>query len=145
MRIIIQRVTQAKVEVDSQVTGVIAAGMLVFLGVGQGDDEAAADTLIEKMVLLRIFDDDQGKMNLSALDTKAEFLIVSQFTLYGDCSKGRRPSFDKAADPKSANQLYEYFIEQLKKKGLKVETGRFGAMMDVSLVNDGPVTFFLES
>jgi D-tyrosyl-tRNA(Tyr) deacylase len=115
------------------------------LGVAQEDTAVQADWLINKIVELRIFEDKAGKMNLSALEYKAEFLVVSQFTLYGSCDKGRRPSFDEAADPQKAEELYNYFVEGLKKHQVVVATGRFRAMMDVSLVNDGPVTFILES
>ena len=121
-----------------------AQGMLVFLGVTHSDTKEQADQLIKKVTELRIFNDDVGKMNCSIEDIQGEFLVVSQFTLYGNCQKGRRPSFNDAADPSVANELYEYFISQLKLKQLKVKTGQFGAMMDVSLVNDGPVTFTLE-
>ncbi len=145
MRIVLQRVSEASVSVERQTVGRIAAGMLVFLGVGKFDEEADADRLVEKISELRIFEDDQGKMNLSAVDVKAEFLIVSQFTLYGDCRKGRRPSFDAAADPAKGEALYELFVDKLRKKNFKVETGRFRAMMDVALVNDGPVTFVIDS
>ncbi|MBP6343500.1 MAG: D-tyrosyl-tRNA(Tyr) deacylase [Candidatus Omnitrophica bacterium] len=145
MRIVLQRVSEASVSVERQTVGRIAAGMLVFLGVGKFDEEDDADRLVEKISELRIFEDDQGKMNLSAVDVKAEFLIVSQFTLYGDCRKGRRPSFDAAADPAKGEALYELFVDKLRKKNFKVETGRFRAMMDVALVNDGPVTFVIDS
>jgi len=144
MKLIIQRVTQAQVKVDSKIVGEIGKGMLVFLGVGKEDTPDTADYLIQKIIQLRIFNDAQGKMNLSAIETKAEFLIVSQFTLYGNCNKGRRPSFDKAADPRKAVDLYDYFVKQLKNLKFKVETGHFQAMMDVSLINDGPVTFIIE-
>jgi D-tyrosyl-tRNA(Tyr) deacylase len=145
MRIVIQRVTQAKVVVAGQTVGSILYGLLVFIGVHKDDSSSDADFLAQKLLQLRIFEDDQGKMNLSAVEKRAELLIVSQFTLYGDCAKGRRPSFDEAAEPKKAEELYNYFVEQLKKSQLKVETGQFRAMMDVHLVNDGPVTFILES
>jgi D-tyrosyl-tRNA(Tyr) deacylase len=145
MRIVLQRVKQAQVTVDSQIVGQIKQGILVFLGVSQKDTAAQADWLIKKIIELRIFEDKEGKMNLSALETLAEFLIVSQFTLYGNCDKGRRPSFDEAADPKKAEELYNYFVENLKKNNLNVATGRFRAMMEVSLINDGPVTFILDS
>jgi D-tyrosyl-tRNA(Tyr) deacylase len=145
MRIVLQRVREASVSVEQKTVGRIAAGMLVFLGVGKSDEEADAERLVEKISELRIFEDDQGKMNLSAADIKAEFLIVSQFTLYGDCRKGRRPSFDAAADPVKGEELYEFFVDKLRKKNFKVETGRFRAMMDVALINDGPVTFIIDS
>jgi D-aminoacyl-tRNA deacylase len=144
MRLVIQRVKEAKVTVDSQVVGQIKTGMLVFLGVSHHDSQAQADWLVKKIVELRIFEDQEGKMNLSAIDVKSSFLVVSQFTLYGNCDKGRRPSFDEAAEPQKAEELYNYFVESLKKQA-PVETGRFRAMMDVSLINDGPVTFVLET
>ena len=145
MKLIIQRVKHAQVEVKAKIVGKIGRGMLIFLGVGKDDTKEEADFLVNKIVQLRIFEDAQGKMNLSAAETKAEFLVVSQFTLYGDCAKGRRPSFDAAADPKKAEELYRYFVEQLSKQNVPVQTGEFRAMMDVSLINDGPVTFILES
>ena len=145
MRIVLQRVKEASVSVDKEIIGRIASGMLILLGVGKDDAPADVDSLVEKVSQLRIFEDDQGKMNLSASDVKGEFLIVSQFTLYGDCRKGRRPSFDAAADPEKGEALYNFFVERLKAKNFKVETGRFRAMMDVALVNDGPVTFIIDS
>ena len=145
MRVIVQRTSQAEVSVDGASVGKIGKGMLVFLGVAKNDTEVEADYLVQKVSDLRIFEDDAGKMNLSARQTDASFLVVSQFTIYGDCNKGRRPSFDKAADPQTAQRLYEYFVEKLQAEGFVVETGQFQAMMDVSLVNDGPVTFILES
>ncbi len=145
MKLIIQRVKQASVIVNSEVIGKISSGILVFLGVGKADSQKDADFLVTKIIQLRIFDDANGKMNLSALDVGAEFLVISQFTLYGDCKNGRRPSFDAAADPKTANELYEYFVSRLKNENVNVQTGRFAAMMDVVLVNDGPVTFLLDS
>jgi D-tyrosyl-tRNA(Tyr) deacylase len=145
MKVIIQRVKEAQVTVESQIIGQIKGGMLLFLGVSRTDSASCADWLIKKIVELRIFEDQEGKMNLSALEVKAQFLVVSQFTLYGNCDKGRRPSFDEAAEPQKAEELYNYFVEGLKKHPVTVETGRFRAMMDVSLINDGPVTFILES
>jgi D-tyrosyl-tRNA(Tyr) deacylase len=145
MKIIIQRVLHARVEVEGRVVGAIQYGMLVFLGVSQKDTKASADYLVNKIIPLRIFEDDEGKMNLSSLDKPVEFLVVSQFTLYGNCDKGRRPSFDEAADPQKAEELYYYFVTQLRQQASKVETGQFRAMMEVSLTNDGPVTFVLES
>jgi D-aminoacyl-tRNA deacylase len=118
---------------------------LVLLGVGKSDDAAAADYLAEKIVGLRIFEDDAGKMNLSALDQRAEMLVVSQFTLYGDVRRGKRPSFDAAARPEEARKLYEYFVSKIRATGLRCETGEFQAMMDVELVNQGPVTIILDS
>ena len=142
---VIQRVKEARVEVDSKVVGKIGQGLLVFLGVSGDDKTVDADYLATKIAQLRIFEDEAGKMNLSAVDIKAKVLVVSQFTLLGNCEKGRRPSFEKAADPKKAQELYEYFIEELKGENLAVESGIFRAMMDVHLINDGPVTFVLES
>lgn len=145
MRLVIQRVKQAEVKVDGQTVGAIGAGMLIFLGVAKADTAADADHLVKKAAELRIFEDKDGKMNLSAQEASGGFLVVSQFTLLGDCRKGRRPSFDAAADPVKGEELYEYFVQKLRQTGAPVETGRFRAMMDVSLVNDGPVTFILES
>jgi D-tyrosyl-tRNA(Tyr) deacylase len=145
MRLVIQRVKEAKVEVGSAIVGQIGRGMLIFLGVGRDDTHQDADDLVNKILQLRIFEDENGKMNLSALAAQAQFLVVSQFTLYGDCDKGRRPSFDQAAEPQKGEELYEYFLRQLRAHHAKVATGRFRAMMDVSLINDGPVTFVLES
>lgn len=145
MKLIIQRVTEASVKVEGETVGKITAGALILLSVGKNDTESDADFLAEKILHLRIFEDEGGKMNLSALETNAQILVVSQFTLHGDCQKGRRPSFDKAADPHSAQKLYEYFVSALKKSPLTVETGRFRATMKVSLVNDGPVTFSIDS
>jgi D-aminoacyl-tRNA deacylase len=125
--------------------GEIGAGLLVLLGVGKGDDTAAADYLAEKIVGLRIFEDDAGKMNLSVLDQRSEMLVVSQFTLYGDARRGKRPSFDAAARPEEARKLYEYFVSKIRATGLRCETGEFQAMMDVELVNQGPVTIILDS
>lgn len=145
MKVVVQRVSKADVKVDSKVVGAISKGMLVLLGVSKEDTVDNADYLVEKISQLRMFEDEAGKMNLSSIEVGGEFLVVSQFTICGNCDKGRRPSFDDAADPQKAKELYEYFVEQLKKKELKVETGVFAAMMDVSLVNDGPVTFVIES
>ena len=145
MRIVVQRAKEAYVKVGGNVVGKIAQGMVVLVGVAKTDSTADADSLVKKIIELRIFEDKEGKMNLSSLEAGAEFLVVSQFTLLGDCSKGRRPSFDSAADPQKAEQFYNYFIEQLRKHHVRVETGQFRAMMDVGLVNDGPVTFILES
>lgn len=145
MKVVIQRVKEAKVEVEGKTVGKIGKGMLIFLGVAKDDSKSDADYLENKISQLRIFEDQNGKMNLSALETQAEFLVVSQFTLCGNCEKGRRPSFDGAADPKKGENLYEYFVQKLRENNLKVETGEFRAMMDVSLINDGPVTFIIES
>ena len=145
MKVVIQRVKEASVRVKSEIVGQIGRGILVFLGIGKDDTTQEADYLAQKIPQLRLFEDADEKMNLSSVDVKAEFLVVSQFTLYGNCSKGRRPSFDKAADPKKGEELYNYFVEQLRAQEYRVETGQFRAMMDVALVNDGPVTFILES
>jgi D-tyrosyl-tRNA(Tyr) deacylase len=145
MRAVVQRVKTAKVMVDGAVVGEIGTGVLIFLGVGVGDTIDDAEYLASKIVHLRIFGDDEGKMNLSLLETGGEALVVSQFTLWGDCKKGRRPSFVRAADPAIANDLYQKFIFFLKGKGIQVAEGRFQEMMDVHLVNDGPVTLLLDS
>lgn len=145
MKVVVQRVSQASVSVDEKIVGKIGRGALIFLGVAKADTEDDAAYLARKVSELRMFADDQGKMNISARDALAEFLVVSQFTLYGDCKKGRRPSFDDAASPEKGQALYKEFITQLGAEGFKVQTGIFGAMMDVELVNDGPVTFILES
>jgi D-tyrosyl-tRNA(Tyr) deacylase len=145
MRAVVQRVKTAKVMVDGEVVGEIGKGVLIFLGVGVGDTIDDADYLASKIVHLRIFGDDKGKMNLSLIETSGEALVVSQFTLWGDCKKGRRPSFVRAADPAVANDLYQKFIFLLKGKGIQVAEGKFQEMMDVHLVNDGPVTLLLDS
>ncbi len=145
MRIVLQRVKEASVTVEGRVIGRINKGLLVFVAVAKGDTAAQADHLAAKLLELRIFEDSDGKMNLSAQETQAEFLVVSQFTLYGDCRKGRRPSFDAAADPVKGEELYEHFVSRLKGSQLTVATGRFRAMMDVALVNDGPVTLILDA
>jgi D-tyrosyl-tRNA(Tyr) deacylase len=145
MRAVIQRVSRASVKVDGIVVGQIGKGLLVLLGIAQGDDEAAADYLAEKIAGLRIFEDEAGKMNLSAAEVGGAVLVVSQFTLYGDVRRGKRPSFDRAARPEEANRLYEHFVQRVRAAGLKCETGTFQAMMDVELVNDGPVTILLDS
>jgi D-tyrosyl-tRNA(Tyr) deacylase len=131
--------------VGDRVVGKIGKGLLVLLGVAKGDEPSAADYLAEKIANLRIFEDDNGKMNRSLLDVKGDMLVVSQFTLLGDCRKGRRPSFSKAAPPEEADRLYLQFVESVRKKGVQVETGQFQAMMAVKLINDGPVTLVLES
>jgi D-tyrosyl-tRNA(Tyr) deacylase len=141
----VQRVKQCEVTVDGKSTGKINQGLMVLLGIGQNDQKKNADYLADKIVHLRIFEDDAGKMNRSLIDTQGQMLIVSQFTLLGDCRKGRRPSFINAAPPDLANELYLYFVDCVKKIGVKTQTGVFGAMMDVSLINHGPVTMILES
>lgn len=145
MKAVIQRVSSADVRVDGHTVGAIGQGILVLLGVVKGDEEQDAARLAEKIIALRIFEDETGRMNRSLRDVRGEMLIVSQFTLAGNCAKGRRPSFDSAAPPDRANQLYEYFIEVVKSSGVPAKTGIFQAMMAVSLVNDGPVTFILDS
>ena len=145
MLAVIQRVTAAEVRIDDKIVGQIGPGLLVLLGVSRSDDEKDADYLSDKIVHLRILEDEEGKMNRSLIETGGEIMVVSQFTLLGDCRKGRRPSFVEAAPAKTAEGLYEYFVGQLKSKGIPVATGRFQAKMAVSLVNDGPVTLILES
>lgn len=145
MRAVVQRVSRAKVTVDGEVIGEIGRGLLVLLGVSARDTEADADYLVEKIVNLRIFEEADDKMYLSLKNIGGEMLVVSQFTLYGDTRRGRRPSFIEAASPERANQLYEYFVEKTRQQIGRVETGRFQAMMDVELVNDGPVTIILDS
>jgi D-tyrosyl-tRNA(Tyr) deacylase len=140
-----QRAARAVVTVDGQVVGRINRGILALVGFGAADTTAEADRLAAKMLQLRMFSDDSGKMNLSAIDVQAELLLVSQFTLYGDCRKGRRPSFDGAAPPAAARELYHYFVAKVAESGLVTRTGVFQAHMEVELVNDGPVTFLLES
>lgn len=144
MKVLIQRVKSASVTIDGLLYSKIGQGLLVFLGVEKGDDKLNAEKLADKLSKLRIFEDENEKMNHSILDIEGEMLIVSQFTLCGDCKKGTRPSFDKSAPPQIANELYEYFISQVKSFNIPVQTGKFGAMMDVELINDGPVTFMVE-
>ncbi len=144
MKALIQRVKRASVTIDSKLYSKIDEGMLVLLGVEKGDSVENADKLIDKLVKLRIYEDENLKMNKSLLDVNGEMLIVSQFTLCGDCKKGTRPSFDKSAPPEIANNLYEYFINKAKSYNISVKTGQFGAMMEVELLNDGPVTFMIE-
>jgi D-tyrosyl-tRNA(Tyr) deacylase len=138
-------VSRCRVTVDGEVVGEIEAGLLVLLGVSKGDTEAAADYLIEKIIGLRIFEDAEGKMNLSVQDAGGAVLVVSQFTLYGDVRRGKRPSFDAAARPEEAKKLYEYFVGKIRTAGLPCETGQFQAMMEVELINSGPVTILLDS
>ncbi len=145
MRAVVQRVSRAQVTVNSEITGEIALGLLVLLGVGRDDTEADAIYLAEKICGLRVFEDDLGKMNRSVQEVGGNVLAVSQFTLYGDVRRGKRPSFDAAAPPGKARQLYEFFVEQVRANGLRCETGRFQEMMKVELVNQGPVTSLLDS
>jgi D-aminoacyl-tRNA deacylase len=145
MRAVVQRVSRATVTIDEKVTGEIGHGLLVLLGVGQSDNESDAEYCAEKICGLRIFEDDQGKMNRSLLDDGGSVLAVSQFTLYGDVRRGKRPSFDAAARPEGAKRLYEYFVERIRAAGLHCETGRFQEMMHVALVNEGPVTILIDS
>ena len=145
MRAVVQRVSRASVTVDGEVVGKIDRGLLVLLGVTHADNESAADYLAEKIAGLRIFEDAAGKMNSSVSEVGGAILAVSQFTLYGDVRRGKRPSFDAAARPEQARKLYEYFVDRVRALGLRCETGRFQEMMQVELVNDGPVTILLDS
>lgn len=145
MRVVVQRTKRASVTVDGEVTGHITKGLVLLVGVTHDDKQEDAVYLADKIANLRIFEDTAEKMNLSLLDVGGEILSVSQFTLYGDCRKGRRPNFMDAAKPDQANQIYEAFNSLLRDKGIRVETGRFGAMMDVELTNDGPVTLIVDS
>lgn len=145
MRAVVQRVSRAHVEVDGAIIGQISSGVMVLLGVGQNDRESDARYLAEKIAGLRIFEDHEGKMNRSLSDEQGGCLVVSQFTLYGDCRKGRRPGFTDAAPPEQAERLYEYFADQVRGLGIEVATGKFRAQMRVELVNEGPVTLLLDS
>jgi len=145
VKVVLQRSKAASVSVNGDIVGSIPSGLVLLVGVAEGDAEQDARYLAEKVAGLRIFEDEGGKMNLSVMDTGGQILSISQFTLYGDCRKGKRPNFMAAARPETAEPLYERFNELLRAQGLHVETGRFGEMMDVSLVNDGPVTLILES
>lgn len=145
MRAVVQRVSRAKVTVNGQVAGEIGPGLLVLLGVGQNDTEADADYLAEKIAGLRVFEDAEGKMNRAVGESGGAVLAISQFTLYGDVRRGKRPSFDAAARPEQARRLYEHFVEKIRATGLRCETGRFQEMMQVELVNEGPVTILLDS
>jgi D-aminoacyl-tRNA deacylase len=145
MRALLQRVSHASVTVDSSVVGEIGSGLLILLGIAKPDNTANAEFLVDKILNLRVFADAAGKMNLSLLDTDGALLVVSQFTLYGDCRKGRRPGFDAAAPAEQARALYESFVELARSRGVRVETGVFQAHMEVALVNDGPVTLLLET
>lgn len=145
MKAVIQRVSRSSVTVEGEIVGAVEHGYMILLGVGKGDAEAQAEWLANKVAGLRIFEDDEGKMNLSILDVGGSALVVSQFTLYGDCKKGRRPSFIDAAGPDEADRLYQYFCGKLREAGVPVETGRFQTTMSVALVNEGPVTLILET
>ncbi len=145
MRAVIQRVSRAKVVVDGETVGEIGRGLLVFLGVAQADTQADADYVADKMTGLRIFEDDEGRMNRAVAELGGAVLVVSQFTLYGDVRRGKRPSFDAAASPPNARELYEYVVDRIRLTGLRCETGKFQEMMQVELVNDGPVTILLDS
>ena len=143
MKLVLQRVTNATVYIEGKTVAKISKGLLIFFGVEKKDNSDKVNYLADKALTLRIFQDDKGKMNFSCLDVSAEVLVISQFTLAGDCTKGKRPSFDNAAQPKEAKFLYRQFIEKVSESGLTVKEGKFGANMQVELVNDGPVTFFL--
>lgn len=145
MRAVVQRVSRCRVTVDANTVGEIGRGLLVLLGIGKGDAEFEADYLVEKIIGLRIFEDAAGKMNLSVQDAGGAMVVVSQFTLHGDVRRGKRPSFDAAARPEEAKRLYEYFVAKIRAAGLRCETGQFQAMMEVELVNSGPVTILLDS
>lgn len=145
MRAVIQRVSRARVRVDGQTTGEIGPGLLILLGVGQGDTPKEADYLLDKIINLRIFEDAGGKMNLSLLETGGQLMVISQFTLYADCRKGRRPSFTDAAPPEEAQKLYDYFVGVARNRGLQMATGIFQTLMEVELINSGPVTILLDS
>lgn len=145
MKAVVQRVKHAQVTVDGDTIGKIGPGLMVLLGVQEGDDEKAADYLVDKITHLRIFEDENGKMNKGLKDAGGELLVVSQFTLMGDCRKGRRPSFTQAAPPQEADALYQYFVAQAQKTGIHVETGKFQAEMEVTLNNHGPVTLILDT
>jgi len=145
MRILLQRVREAKVTVNGETVGQIGSGLLLLVGIGHEDSEATLAPMAQKVIQLRIFADEEGKMNRSLLDSGGEILAVSQFTLHADCREGRRPSFIRAAPPETGARLFDQFVESLRAQNVRVETGRFGAMMDVHLINDGPVTIWLDS
>ena len=145
MRLIIQRVAKAQVNIAGETVGKIGRGLCIFVGIGKPDNESNAAALADKVRNLRIFEDEQGKMNRSVIDVQGEILVVSEFTLYGDCTRGNRPSFTGAAPAVAAEKLYSYFVQRLRSSGLTIATGQFQAPMNVSLVNDGPVTFSLEA
>ena len=145
MRLVVQRVSEASVEIEGKINGQIKQGFMVLVGITNDDNEEIVNKMVNKLINLRIFEDENEKLNLSLMDIKGEILSISQFTLYANCKKGRRPSFVEAAKPEIAKPLYEYFNSKIEEKGIKVEKGIFGAMMDVSLNNDGPVTIVLDS
>jgi len=145
MRAVVQRVKEAGVKVDNKIVGKISKGLLIFLGVGEEDSEIDLNYLVHKILGLRIFQDENDKMNLSVQDINGEILVISQFTLYGDVRKGKRPSFIKSAHPEIGNRFYEEFITKINESGVKVESGKFGAHMDIDLINDGPVTILIDS
>lgn len=145
MRLVIQKVSQSSVKIDGKIVGKIGKGYMVLVGITNGDDKILVEKMVDKLVNLRIFEDENDKLNLSLLDVNGSILSISQFTLYANCKKGRRPSFIDAAKPDVSSPLYDYFNEVLEKKGVNVERGVFGAMMEVSLINDGPVTIILDS
>ncbi|WP_027089391.1 D-aminoacyl-tRNA deacylase [Thomasclavelia saccharogumia] len=145
MRLVIQKVSQSSVKIDGKIVGKIGKGYMVLVGITNGDDKMLVEKMVDKLVNLRIFEDENDKLNLSLLDVNGSILSISQFTLYANCKKGRRPSFIDAAKPNVSSPLYDYFNEVLEKKGVNVERGVFGAMMEVSLINDGPVTIILDS
>ncbi len=144
MKVLLQRVSKASVKVEGKVEGEIGPGLLVFLGVTDSDTDEEIDYLVNKVTNLRVFNDNQGKMNLSIKDVSGDILVVSQFTLYADCQRGRRPSYTQAANPEYADEMYERFIEKIQISGVKVQSGVFGAHMEVELINDGPVTIMIE-
>ena len=145
MRAVVQRVSEASVTVDGRKVGQIATGLLVLLGVAREDSESDADYLVDKVTRLRVFPDENGRMNRSVIEAEGELLVISQFTLFGDCRRGKRPSFDQAAAPELARSLYEYYVANCREQGISVQTGVFQAEMDVELINDGPVTILLDS
>ncbi len=145
MRAVVQRVSEASVTVDGRKVGQIATGLLVLLGVAREDSESDADYLVDKVTRLRVFPDENGRMNRSVIEAEGELLVISQFTLFGDCRRGKRPSFDQAAAPELARSLYEYYVANCREQGISVQTGIFQAEMDVELINDGPVTILLDS
>lgn len=145
MRAVVQRVSEASVTVDGRKVGQIATGLLVLLGVAREDSESDADYLVDKVTRLRVFPDENGRMNRSVIEAEGELLVISQFTLFGDCRRGKRPSFDQAAAPELARSLYEYYVANCREQGISVQTGIFQAEMEVELINDGPVTILLDS